>query len=114
MKQLAAITFWLFLCAGASSETSSSRTIGSSNKEPKYFRAGRNTAESSTTSLPEITKRTYAWSNSSKPGNILVTEDGAPKLLDFTLTPGMSYQVADNAESHRSYTESGAKLFVVD
>lgn len=32
----------------------------------------------------------------------------------FTLTPGMSYQVADNAEPHRSSTKSGAKLFVVD
>jgi quercetin dioxygenase-like cupin family protein len=32
----------------------------------------------------------------------------------FTLRPGMSYQVADNAEAHRSSTESGAKLFIVD
>jgi quercetin dioxygenase-like cupin family protein len=32
----------------------------------------------------------------------------------FTLKPGMSYQVADNAEPHRSYTEIGAKLFIVD
>ncbi|BES84504.1 hypothetical protein PEC302107_22440 [Pectobacterium araliae] len=32
----------------------------------------------------------------------------------FVLKPGMSYQVADNAEAHRSYTETGAKLFVVD
>jgi len=32
----------------------------------------------------------------------------------FTLTPGMSYQVADNAEAHRSSTKVGAKLFVVD
>lgn len=32
----------------------------------------------------------------------------------FTLTPGMSYQVADNAEPHRSYTELGARLFIVD
>lgn len=32
----------------------------------------------------------------------------------FTLRPGMSYQVADNAEPHRSYTEVGAKLFIVD
>ncbi|MCB1789349.1 MAG: DHCW motif cupin fold protein, partial [Gammaproteobacteria bacterium] len=32
----------------------------------------------------------------------------------FTLTPGMSYQVADNAEPHRSSTAMGAKLFVVD
>lgn len=32
----------------------------------------------------------------------------------FVLRPGMSYQVADNAEPHRSSTEKGAKLFVVD
>jgi hypothetical protein len=30
------------------------------------------------------------------------------------LTPGMSYQVADNAEPHRSYTATGVKLFIVD
>lgn len=32
----------------------------------------------------------------------------------FTLKPGMSYQVADNAEPHRSSTSCGAKLFIVD
>ena len=32
----------------------------------------------------------------------------------FVLKPGMSYQVADNAEPHRSFTAVGAKLFVVD
>ena len=32
----------------------------------------------------------------------------------FVLKPGMSYQVADNAEAHRSSTPVGAKLFVVD
>ncbi len=32
----------------------------------------------------------------------------------FALRPGMSYQVADNAEAHRSSTPSGAKLFIVD
>ena len=32
----------------------------------------------------------------------------------FVLTSGMSYQVADNAEPHRSSTAVGAKLFVVD
>ncbi|MFN7571783.1 MAG: DHCW motif cupin fold protein [Betaproteobacteria bacterium] len=31
-----------------------------------------------------------------------------------TLLPGMSYQVADNAEPHRSSTAIGAKLFIVD
>jgi quercetin dioxygenase-like cupin family protein len=32
----------------------------------------------------------------------------------FTLKPGMSYQVADNAEAHRSRTAAGATLFIVD
>jgi quercetin dioxygenase-like cupin family protein len=32
----------------------------------------------------------------------------------FTLKPGQSYQVADQAEPHRSRTASGAKLFIVD
>ena len=32
----------------------------------------------------------------------------------FTLTPGMSYQVADDAEPHRSRTRAGARLFIVD
>jgi hypothetical protein len=39
------------------------------------------------------------------------------KLADgrrFTLTPGMSYRVADGAEPHRSSTKTGATLFVVD
>ncbi|HZX91955.1 MAG TPA: DHCW motif cupin fold protein [Rudaea sp.] len=39
-----------------------------------------------------------------------VLEDGRR----FTLVPGMSYQVADDAEPHRSSTESGATLFIVD
>ena len=37
-------------------------------------------------------------------------EDGR----SFTLKPGMSYQVADNMEPHRSSTAVGAKLFIVD
>lgn len=32
----------------------------------------------------------------------------------FILTAGMSYQVADGAEPHRSSTTQGARLFVVD
>jgi hypothetical protein len=32
----------------------------------------------------------------------------------FVLTAGTSYQVADNAEPHRSFTATGAKLFIVD
>ena len=32
----------------------------------------------------------------------------------FRLEPGMSYQVADDAEPHRSRTSGGATLFIVD
>ena len=32
----------------------------------------------------------------------------------FVMAPGVSYQVADGAEPHRSYTSTGAKLFIVD
>lgn len=32
----------------------------------------------------------------------------------FTLTAGASDQVADSAEPHRSHTEQGATLFIVD
>ena len=32
----------------------------------------------------------------------------------FVLHPGMSYQVADHAEAHRSFTPVGARLFIVD
>ena len=52
-------------------------------------------------------------------GHILLCLEGElhTELEDgrkFVLTPGMSYQVADNAEPHRSSTKVGAKLFVVD
>ncbi|HEV8642729.1 MAG TPA: DHCW motif cupin fold protein [Methylomirabilota bacterium] len=52
-------------------------------------------------------------------GHILLCLEGAlhTELKDgrrFVLKPGMSYQVADNAEPHRSSTVVGAKLFVVD
>jgi len=32
----------------------------------------------------------------------------------FVLTPGMSYQVSDGAEPHRSTSPAGARLFIVD
>jgi quercetin dioxygenase-like cupin family protein len=32
----------------------------------------------------------------------------------FVLTPGLSFQVADDAERHRNYSRTGAKFFVVD
>ncbi|MEO8029715.1 MAG: DHCW motif cupin fold protein [Gemmatimonadota bacterium] len=52
-------------------------------------------------------------------GHILFCLDGElrTELEDgrvFLLRPGMSYEVADGAEPHRSSTESGARLFIVD
>ena len=52
-------------------------------------------------------------------GHILFVLEGEleTELADgriIVLKPGMSYQVADNAEPHRSRTCDGAKLFVVD
>lgn len=32
----------------------------------------------------------------------------------FVMTAGMSYQIADQAEAHRSSTPTGARLFIVD
>ena len=32
----------------------------------------------------------------------------------YALTPGMSYQVADGADAHRSSSSTGATLFIVD
>ena len=32
----------------------------------------------------------------------------------YVLKQGMTYQVADKAEAHRSFTDIGAKLFIVD
>ena len=52
-------------------------------------------------------------------GHILLVMEGYlhTELADgrtFELSPGMSYQVADGSEPHRSSTETGAKLFIVD
>ena len=52
-------------------------------------------------------------------GHILLCLEGElhTELEDgrtFVLKPGMTYQVADNAEAHRSSTAVGARLFVVD
>lgn len=52
-------------------------------------------------------------------GHILLCLEGelSTELDDgrvFVLKTGMSYQVADHAEAHRSSTTSGARLFIVD
>ena len=52
-------------------------------------------------------------------GHILFCMEGElrTELKDgrvFVLKPGMSYQVADGIDAHRSSTGAGAKLFIVD
>lgn len=52
-------------------------------------------------------------------GHILLCLEGElhTELQDgrtFTLTAGMSYQVADGIDAHRSRSPKGAKLFIVD
>jgi len=52
-------------------------------------------------------------------GHILLVLEGElhTQLQDgreFILKPGMSYQVADDAEPHRSSTPTGVRLFIVD
>lgn len=52
-------------------------------------------------------------------GHVLLCLEGElhTELADgrtYTLRPGMSYQVADDAEPHRSSTTTGARLFIVD
>ncbi|MBY8823066.1 DHCW motif cupin fold protein [Sphingomonas colocasiae] len=53
-------------------------------------------------------------------GHVLFVLEGelTSELQDgrrFVLTPGMSYQVSDSGDApHRSVTEKGAKIFIVD
>jgi len=52
-------------------------------------------------------------------GHVLLVLEGemTTELADgrrFELAAGMTYQVADGAEPHRSSTRTGARLFIVD
>src|SRR3712207_6184568 len=65
------------------------------------------------------TRRGYLADHWCTKGHILLCLEGELRTelkdgREFTLKPGMSYQVADDAEPHRSATSIGAKLFVVD
>lgn len=92
----------------------------------KFRKAGEcGWAEWQTLQFGEIRVRTLSYSPGYKAdhwcskGHILYCLEGEleTELADgrkFVLRAGMSYQVADNAEPHRSSTKTGAKLFVVD
>jgi hypothetical protein len=61
----------------------------------------------------------YAADHWCRRGHVLLVLEGelVTELEDgnrFTLTKGMTYQVAEGAEAHRSSTRTGAALFIVD
>ena len=61
----------------------------------------------------------YAADHWCSKGHILLCLDGElhTELADgrvFVLRPGVTYQVADGTDAHRSRTAVGARLFIVD
>ena len=96
-----------------------------STVEPTEHRGERGTATWRTREFGAIRVRMVQYSAGYRAdhwcskGHILLCLQGElhTELQDgrrFILHPGMSYQVADGAEPHRSTTESGATLFIVD
>ena len=96
-----------------------------STVEPTEHRGERGTATWRTRQFGAIRVRMVQYSAGYRAdhwcskGHILLCLEGElhTELQDgrrFVLRPGMSYQVADGAEPHRSATESGATLFIVD
>jgi hypothetical protein len=96
-----------------------------SRVEPSVHNGDRGTATWRTRQFGDIRVRLVEYSAGyladhwCQKGHILLCLDGELEtdLADgrsFKLTPGMSYQVADGAEPHRSHTATGARLFVVD
>ncbi|GHD55006.1 hypothetical protein GCM10017083_33350 [Thalassobaculum fulvum] len=94
--------------------------------EPTIHPGDSGTAEWRTLNIGDIRVRQVTYSPGyvadhwCERGHILYVVAGelVSELKDgrrFTLTPGMSYQVSDRGDSpHRSVTEKGATLFIVD
>lgn len=97
-----------------------------STVEPTIHPGDSGTAEWRTLNIGDIRVRQVTYSPGyvadhwCERGHILYVVDGelVSELKDgrkFTLTPGMSYQVSDQGDAaHRSVTEKGATLFIVD
>jgi hypothetical protein len=96
-----------------------------SDVEPTIHRGEAGTATWRTRNFGDIRVRMVEYSPGyvadhwCQKGHILLCLDGELRtdLADgrsFVLKPGMSYQVADEAEPHRSHTANGARLFIVD
>ena len=97
-----------------------------STVEPTVHPGDSGTAEWRTLDIGDIRVRQVTYSPGyvadhwCERGHILYVVAGelVSELKDgrkFTLKPGMSYQVSDNGDAaHRSVTEKGATLFIVD
>ena len=101
------------------------QTVEWSNVEPTTHSGDKGAAYWRTRQFGEVRVRMveytpgYVADHWCEKGHVLLCLEGELKteLQDgrvFTLKPGMSYQVADGAEAHRSMTAVGAKLFIVD
>ena len=106
-------------------KTAPFETINWNRVAPTEHRGTTGAALWRTTMLGEIRVRMVEYSAGYQAdhwcakGHVLLCLDGElrTELEDgrvFVLTPGMSYQVGDDAERHRSSTRTGAKLFIVD
>ena len=93
--------------------------------EPTHHRGDSGAATWRTRTFGDIRVRMveysagYSADHWCEKGHILVCLAGEleTELADgrvFRLTPGVSYQVADGAEPHRSSSRTGATLFIVD
>lgn len=96
-----------------------------SQVEPTEHKGETGVAYSRTQQFGEIRvrmveyRRSYLADHWCAKGHIILCIEGQldTELKDgrkFTLKPGVSYQVEDGAEPHRSSTEVGARLFIVD
>ena len=96
-----------------------------SNVEPTTYKGDSGVAIWRTRQFGDIRVRLVEYSPGyladhwCQKGHIIFCVDGEmdTDLADgrsFKLKSGMSYQVADGAEAHRSRTEKGARLFIVD
>jgi hypothetical protein len=96
-----------------------------STVEPETHAGKSGQAEWRTRRLGDLRVRMVRYSENyradhwCRKGHILLCISGRleTELADgrrFTLGPGMSYEVADQAEPHRSSTDVGATLFILD
>src|SRR5512140_425718 len=100
-------------------------TVDWSNVEETIHSGERGSAVWRTKQMGDVRVRMVEYSKGYRAdhwcskGHVILLLEGemTTELQDgrsFTLKPGMSYHVADGESPHRSKTDKGAKLFIVD